>query len=85
MDGKFQYATSGTCSRLIEFEIKDGRVRNVSFTGGCNGNLKGIGRLVEGKTPGEIIEILEGVTCKDKNTSCPDQLSKALRQTIGNQ
>lgn len=77
------YRTSGTCSTQIEFDIEeiDGRkcVRNVKFTGGCNGNLKGIGALVEGMPIHEVIKKLEGTTCGYKSTSCPDQLAKALK------
>ena len=78
----YQYKTHGTCSVLIDFDLEDGIVRNVEFTRGCNGNLKGIGRLVEGKPAEEIAGILEGPTCGSKPTSCPDQLAKALRAAL---
>ena len=78
-----QYRTKGTCSSLIDFDLEDGIVRNVRFTGGCNGNLKGIGRLVEGRKADEIAALLAGTTCGFKPTSCPDQLSKALLSAIG--
>lgn len=75
-----QYKTQGVCSQLINYDIDDnGRVRNVSFVGGCNGNLQGIGKLVEGMSADEVIERLEGIKCGFKNTSCPDQLAKALQ------
>ena len=75
-----QYKTQGTCSQLINYDIDDnGKVRNVSFVGGCNGNLQGIGKLVEGMSVDEVIERLEGIKCGFKNTSCPDQLAKALQ------
>ena len=74
------YKTKGTCSQAIDFEINDGRVYNVSFYGGCNGNLKGIGSLVEGMEIAEVVKRLEGTTCGFKNTSCPDQLAKALKE-----
>ena len=77
-----QYRTKGVCSRLINYEIKDGKLHNVSFQGGCNGNLKGIGKLVEGMDPKDVIERLEGTTCGFKNTSCPDQLAKALKESL---
>lgn len=78
-----QYKTKGTCSQLIEFNLDDQhRVHDVKFTGGCNGNLKGIGRLVEGMDAQEVIDKLEGTTCGFKNTSCPDQLAKALKQAL---
>ncbi len=76
------YKTKGTCSQAIEFDIVDGKVRNVKFIGGCNGNLKGIGALVEGLSPAEVISKLEGITCGFKNTSCPDQLACALKEYI---
>ncbi len=75
------YKTSGVCSQSINYEIKDGKVYNVSFTGGCNGNLKGIGKLVEGMPVDEVISKLKGITCGFKSTSCPDQLAKALEQS----
>lgn len=74
------YKTRGTCSQAIDFDIKDGKVYNVKFLGGCNGNLKGIGALVEGMEVAEVIKRLEGTTCGFKNTSCPDQLAKALKE-----
>lgn len=78
-----QYKTKGTCSQLIEFNLDDQhKVHDVKFTGGCNGNLKGIGRLVEGMDAQEVIDKLEGTTCGFKNTSCPDQLAKALKQAL---
>ena len=76
------YKTKGTCSQMIEFEVTDGKVHNVKFTGGCNGNLKGIGQLVEGTDAEEVIKRLEGTTCGFKNTSCPDQLAQALKQAL---
>ena len=75
-----QYRTKGTCSQLISFDVKDGKLSNVAFLGGCNGNLKGIGRLVEGQDVDEVIERLEGIRCGFKSTSCPDQLAAALKQ-----
>ena len=72
------YKTKGTCSQRILFDIEDGKVRNVQFIGGCNGNLKGIGELVRGMKIDEVIERLENIKCGFKNTSCPDQLAKAL-------
>ena len=76
---KFEYKTKGTCSQKIFFEIEDGKVHNVEFLGGCNGNLKGIASLVEGMDVDEVIARLEGTTCGSKKTSCPDQLAKALK------
>ena len=76
------YKTRGTCSRQIDFEIDNGIVKNVSFFGGCNGNLKGIGALVEGRPAEEVISILKGMKCGFKNTSCPDQLAQALEKAL---
>ena len=77
-----RYATKGTCSRFIDFDLEDGIVKNVVFTGGCNGNLKGIGALVEGMEATEAIKRLAGITCGFKPTSCPDQLAKALEEAL---
>lgn len=75
------YNTTGTCSKAINFEIIDGKVYNVSFIGGCNGNLKGICSLVDGMEVDNVIEKLKGIRCGNKSTSCPDQLATALQQT----
>lgn len=80
----YQYKTKGTCSQLIDFDINDGILTNVSFTGGCDGNLSGISRLVEGRKATEVADILKGTTCGFKNTSCPDQLSRALLEAVEN-
>ncbi|MBE6947121.1 MAG: TIGR03905 family TSCPD domain-containing protein [Ruminococcaceae bacterium] len=77
---QYSYQTSGTCSREILFDIEDGKLTNVQFIGGCNGNLKGICSLVEGMDVQDVISRLEGTTCGPKNTSCPDQLARALKQ-----
>lgn len=79
----YSYKTKGTCSMKIDFEINDGKVYNVRFTGGCNGNLQGIGKLVEGMPAEEVAARLEGIKCGFKNTSCPDQLAKALKEVAG--
>ena len=76
------YKTKGTCSQEIHFDLKDGKVYNVSFVGGCNGNLKGISKLVEGQDAQRIIDLLKGNTCGFKSTSCPDQLAIALEQAM---
>lgn len=73
-----QYKTSGTCSKLIDFEIEDDIIKSVAFTGGCNGNLQGISSLVRGMNINEAISKLKGIKCGFKDTSCPDQLAKAL-------
>lgn len=81
---KFNYKTSGTCSRSITFELEDGIVTNIGFEGGCNGNLKGISALAEGKKAEDVIKTLSGIRCGFKSTSCPDQLAKALSEALSN-
>lgn len=78
----YQYRTSGTCSRSIEFELENGKVKNVKFHGGCDGNLKGMSAMVEGMNAEDVIARLEGIRCGFKSTSCPDQLAKALKAAI---
>ena len=78
----FVYRTSGTCSSKIEFDLDGVIVRNVQFTGGCNGNLKAIPRLIEGLDANEVIRRVKGVTCGPRSTSCSDQLSRALEQAL---
>ena len=75
---KYTYKTQHVCSSSISFDINDDVVTNVAFTGGCNGNLKAIAKLVDGKTADEIASILAGNTCGFRNTSCADQLAKAV-------
>lgn len=79
---RYTYQTEGTCSEAIEFEIVDGRLHNVMFYGGCHGNLQAVGRLVEGMKVEDVLERLEGIRCGWKDTSCPDQLCRAIRQTL---
>ena len=74
------YKTQGTCSREIHFDVENNKLKNVSFVGGCNGNLKGIGLLVEGMDIDEVIKRVEGVSCNGRPTSSPDQLARALKQ-----
>ena len=74
----FSYRPTGVCSTMIDLELEDGIIQSVRFTGGCNGNLQGISRLVEGMGAQDAIEKLQGIQCGWKPTSCPDQLSKAL-------
>ena len=74
----YEYKTRGTCSQRILFDVEEGKVKNVQFIGGCNGNLKGIAALVEGMDADEVIKRVQGVTCGMKKTSCPDQLAQAL-------
>ena len=75
----YSYKTKGTCSREITFSVEDGKVKNVQFFGGCNGNLKGIAALVEGCDIDDVITRVEGIHCGMKSTSCPDQLALALK------
>ena len=77
---QYTYKTKGTCSQMINFEVEDGKVKNVQLFGGCNGNLKGIAALVEGMDIDDVIARVEGVKCGMKSTSCPDQLAQALKQ-----
>ena len=79
---EFSYKTRGVCSQYINFELKDGVVTNVQFLGGCNGNLKGIGALVEGMKAEDVIARVEGIKCGMKATSCPDQLAHALKEAL---
>jgi uncharacterized protein (TIGR03905 family) len=74
----FNFTPRGVCSQNIKFDIEDGKLHNVVFTGGCNGNLKAIGKLVEGKDASEISDILLGNDCGGRGTSCADQLAKAI-------
>lgn len=74
----YTYTPSGVCSSKIDFDIEDGVLHNVVFTNGCNGNLKAIGRLVEGKNAKEIADVLRGNICGPRGTSCADQFAKAI-------
>jgi uncharacterized protein (TIGR03905 family) len=74
-----QYKTKGVCSQLMNVKVEDGVVQKVEILGGCNGNLQGISRLVEGMKAEDAIQRMEGIKCGYKATSCPDQLAKALR------
>ena len=77
---QYTYRTKGVCSQMISFEINGNKLSNVQFFGGCNGNLKGIGALVEGMDIDDVIARVEGIKCGMKSTSCPDQLAKALKE-----
>lgn len=81
----YRYKTKGTCSQEITFELVDCKVKNVSFLGGCNGNLKAISKLVDGMTVEEIETKLKGNTCGFRNTSCADQLAIAVRRALDEQ
>ncbi|WP_123054358.1 TIGR03905 family TSCPD domain-containing protein [Clostridium sp. JN-1] len=78
----YTYITKGVCSRKISFDVKDNKIFNVLFTGGCNGNLQGISRLVEGMDINDVSKKLKGISCGGKGTSCPDQLAAAIQELI---
>lgn len=78
----YTYKTKGTCSSQISLELDGSTVKNVRFTGGCNGNLKAIAKLVDGMEAEKVIQLLSGNTCGMKNTSCGDQLAKALTEAL---
>ena len=77
------YTPKGVCSKQINFDIRDNKVTNVSFLGGCSGNLQGISRLIEGMDVNEAISRIEGIRCGVKETSCPDHLAQALKEAAG--
>ena len=79
---KYTHQNKGTCSTQIEFDIEDGILHNVKFTNGCNGNLQGVSKLVEGLPAEEAVKRLKGIRCGKKNTSCPDQLAEACEQAL---
>lgn len=81
---EYTYRTRGTCAQQIKFELENGIVKNVSFYGGCNGNLQGISKLVEGQKAEDVVEKLRGIKCGFKQTSCPDQLAAALTEALKN-
>ena len=76
------YTTKGTCSRAIHVEIEDGIVTDVKFEGGCNGNTKGVAALTIGMNAEEAIKRISGIKCGSKPTSCPDQLSIAIKEAL---
>lgn len=76
------YSTKGTCSKQIVFDLdEEKRIHNLKFIGGCSGNLQGIAKLVEGRKAEELVPLLKGIRCR-QNTSCPDQLAKALEEQL---
>lgn len=79
---KYTYTPHGVCSRQIELEVEDGVVKNLKVIGGCNGNLQGISKLVEGVKVEDVIKRLKGIDCAGKGTSCPDQIAKALEEIL---
>ena len=79
---KFHFSPRGVCSRAIEIELDDGIIRSVHFQGGCSGNTQGVAALVRGMRAEEAIERLSGIQCGPRGTSCPDQLARALEETL---
>ena len=82
MTKKVTFYPEDVCSVMIEAELDGDIIKDVVFTGGCNGNLKGISRLIRGMRAQDVIDKLEGTRCGDNHTSCPDQLSKALKKAL---
>lgn len=78
----YKYRTAGVCAQMIEFDVEDNKIHNVNFFGGCNGNLKAIGKLVEGADAMTIADTLEGNICGMRGTSCADQFSKAIKEAL---
>lgn len=83
---KYTYFPKGVCSREMVIEVDNGIIKDIEIIGGCDGNLSGISRLVKGQDPDRVIELLKGIDCNGKGTSCPDQLAKALieMKSLGN-
>ena len=79
----YSFIPTGVCSNQITFDLDDGKIYNLKFNGGCNGNLKAIGKLLEGRDAKESADILKGNLCGYKDTSCADQLSKAIYEALG--
>jgi len=78
----FEYYTTGTCSKKITFEIENNKLKSLEFHGGCNGNLKALSKLLEGMPVDEVVEKLQNIQCKNRGTSCPDQLTKAIIEAM---
>ena len=81
----YEFKTQGVCAQKILFDLEDGIVKNVKFLGGCSGNTQGVAKLSEGRPATELIEILNGIRCGFKSTSCPDQLATALEKALEQQ
>jgi len=79
---RYTFKNKGTCSVQVAFDIEEGIIRNVEFLGGCNGNTQGISRLAEGRNAREVADLIKGIRCGHKKTSCPDQLSRAIEQAL---
>ncbi len=81
---RYTHKNKGTCSTQVSFDLNDGIITNVSYVGGCNGNLQGVSRLVEGQKAEDVLERLKGIRCGMKSTSCPDQLAHAIEEALAN-
>lgn len=79
---RYVHYNNGVCSRCVAFDLEDGRVKNVAFEGGCNGNLKAISKLIEGQEAQNVINILKGNQCGSRGTSCADQLALGLESAL---
>ena len=79
---RFTYMTRGVCSRAIDIEIEDGVIASVRFVGGCAGNTQGVAALIRGMRVEDALERIEGIDCRGRGTSCPDQLARALREYL---
>lgn len=79
-----KFAVKGVCSRSVDVEVENGIIKSVNFTGGCMGNTQGVARLAEGRPVEEVVKILEGIDCRGRGTSCPDQLAKVLKENFIN-
>ena len=80
---KYEYRPQGVCPRVLYLDVEDGIINEVEFVGGCNGNLQGLAALVKGMKAEDVIEKVQGIRCGFKKTSCPDQLSCALKEITG--
>ena len=79
---RHKYRTKGTCSQSIEFDLENGIISNIRFTGGCMGNTQGVAALAEGMKAEDVIDRCKGIQCGFRGTSCPDQLAKAIEEAI---
>ena len=79
---RFTYVTRGVCSRAIDIEIENGVILSVRFNGGCAGNTQGVAALIRGMSVEDALERIEGIDCRGRGTSCPDQLARALREYL---
>ncbi|MCH3962815.1 MAG: TIGR03905 family TSCPD domain-containing protein [Clostridium sp.] len=78
----YSYKPTGVCSKQINFDVVDNKITNVSFVGGCNGNLQGISKLLEGMNVEDAVKKLKGISCNGKSTSCPDQFARAIDSLV---